>query len=197
MIEELTDELTRQQGELVEKQAELAGAVVECAETRSRLQSALTEVEQARADRDRQPPQADERAVGDALVSAHRAGSKIVADARRNAESLLEAARENASIIQSEASYVMEQAEIRAVALGEQAAAEIENLQAESAQLHASIERERQVWASFLRRALAALNEAPSGQDEADSQEVSSDLEGDLRGGIRPTERTVIGPTND
>jgi hypothetical protein len=193
MIEELTQELTRQQGELAEKESALAGVVAELDATEKRLQSALAEVEQIQADRDRQTVQ-DAESVGDALVSAHRAGGKIVAEARRSAESVLEAARENAAMIQREANYVIEQAEIRALGLTEQAAADVEALQAESVELRATILRERQVWASFLRRALAAVGDVPARPDDEGAQQAAPDLEGDLRSGIRPAEPGQIGP---
>jgi cell division septum initiation protein DivIVA len=196
MVEELTDELTRQQGELAEKEALLVRALAECAETTSQLQSSRTELEQARAEHNRQMQQEPERVVGDALVSAHRAAAKIITDARRTAESLLESARENASMIQGEADSVIEQAEIRALALGEQAASEVENLQAEYALLRATVERERHVWTAFLRRALASVAEVSLDPDGERSQQALMDLEGDLRGGIRPPERTSIGPAD-
>jgi cell division septum initiation protein DivIVA len=186
MIEDLTGEVTRQQSDLAKADAQLHAVLAELDQTKHRLKSTLTDLEQAKAER--QEEDAD-RVVGDALVTAHRAASQIVAEARTKAESILESARESAETIQSEANYVIEQAEIRAVCIREQAAADIERLQAQSVQLQATVARQRQLWGTFLRQALAALD---GGSPRSDQE--PHDLQADLRDGIRPSEPEEIGP---
>ena len=148
------------------------------------------------------PDEVDSATVGAALISAQQAAAEIIARARQTAEEMLVTARSDSTSIEEEANHVIEQAEIRAHSLLEQAAKEAESLRAESEQLSAQIERERQLWTRFLRRALDAAGQTAATQEtdhaagqpmnvegeQAQPQVEEKDLEGDLYGAIKATD---------
>ena len=92
---------------------------------------------------------------------------------------MLAAARSDSTSIEEEANRVIEQAEIRAHSLVEQAAKEAESLRAESEQLRARIERELELWTRFLRRALDAAGQTAANEEPDDAAEQPMNVEGE------------------
>lgn len=190
LIEELTDQVVQQQGAHAETEARLVEVTAEIKETSAKLEASRAELERVRAESAKRAPDEAERAtIGMALISAHRAAAEIVARARRGAEEILATARSDATSIEEEANHVIEQAEIRAHGLVEHAGQEAESLRAESDQLSARIKRERQLWTAFLRRALDATGQAGPAPELDPTAGQQRDLEGELHGVIRATER--------
>jgi cell division septum initiation protein DivIVA len=183
VIEQLTTEVVERRGAVSEAEARIAALQAELDGTNARLAATLEQVEQVRVESAKDAREEVERSmIADALVSAHETAAEIVANARRRADELLTTAQNNAQGIEDEADHVMEQAEIRAHSLVENAARDAENLRAESEQLTARIARERGLWMAFLRRALETL-------EQAEPASPQPDLEGDLRNVIRATDR--------
>ena len=210
LIEDLTDEIVKQQGAQTATEARLVEIAAEAEETRAKLEASLAELADLRAEKEKRgPDEVDSATIGAALISAQQKAAEIVARARQTAEEMLATARSDSTSIEEEANHVIEQAEVRAHALVEQAAKEAESLRAESEQLNAQIERERQLWTRFLRRALDAAGQtaATQKQDDAGEQPLNvegeqehpqiekddreaeeKDLEGDLYGAIKGTD---------
>jgi hypothetical protein len=211
LIEELTNQIAQQQSKQSETEARLVEITAESEETRAKLEASRAELARLRAETEaRTPDEIDNAVIGAALVSAHQAAAEIVAQARQTADGILAAARSDSTSIEEEANHVIEQAELRAHSLVEQAAQEAETLRAESERLSARIERERQLWTRFLQRALDAAGHPDAAQkldetaeqpktheDGTEDSEVEEgaleaggkDLEGELHGAIRATER--------
>ena len=203
LIEDLTDEIVKQQGAQTEAEARLVEITAEAEETRAKLEASRAELADVRAEKaSASPDEVDSATVGAALISAQQAAAEIIARARQTAEGMLVTARSDSTSIEEEANHVIEQAEIRAHSLLEQAAKEAESLRAESEQLSAQIERERQLWTRFLRRALDAAGQTAATQEtdraagqpmnaegeQAQPQVEEKDLEGDLYGAIKATD---------
>lgn len=131
-----------------------------CEAASARLDAAESELARTRIELAKQHE--SEAAVAEALVTAHREAAAIVGRGRSEATELLVSAQAQASELDAEAGHVIEQAEIRAQALVERAAGEVEHLYAEAERLRARIARERELWASSLRRALTTF-----GSDDA------------------------------
>jgi cell division septum initiation protein DivIVA len=183
VIEQLTTEVVERRGALSAAEARVAALQAELDGTNARLTATLEKIELVRVESAKNARDEAERSmIADALVSAHETAAEIVANARRRADELLTTAQNNAQGIEDEADHVMEQAEIRAHSLVENAARDAENLRAESEQLTARIARERALWTAFLRRALESL-------EQAEPASPQPDLEGDLRNVIRATDR--------
>jgi hypothetical protein len=203
LIEDLTDEVVKQQGAQTEAEARLVEITAEAEETRAKLEASLAELADLRAvNEKRGPGEVDSATIGAALISAQQKAAEIVARARQTADEMLATARSDSTSIEEEANHVIEQAEVRAHALVEQAAKEAESLRAESEQLSAQIERERELWTRFLRRALDAAGQTAATQqpdaaaeqpmnvegEQAQPQLEEKDLEGDLYGAIKATD---------
>lgn len=217
LIEELTEQIVQQQSAQAEMKTRLAEAAAINAEataandeTRAKLEAARAELARLRAENEKRgSDEVDSATVGAALIAAQQTATEIVARARHTAEEMLATARNDSTSIEEEANHVIEQAEIRAHSLVEQAAHEAESLRAESEQLSAQIERERQLWTRFLHRALDAAGQAAATQEHDDAAErpmnvegeqahpevekedravEEKDLEGDLYGAIKGTD---------
>ena len=133
VIEQLTTEVVERRGAVSAAESRIAALQAELDGTNARLTATLEKIELVRVESAKNARDEVERSmIAEALVSAHETAAEIVANARRSAEELLTTAQNNARGIEDEADHVMEQAEIRAHSLVENAARDAENLRAES-----------------------------------------------------------------